>query len=94
LKKRFDVKILGQVFSVLSDSGDDHVADVIRYVGDKVEEAGKAAGSGNALNVALLAALNIADEHLRMMEAKESICSQLESRSERLISLINDNKTD
>jgi cell division protein ZapA (FtsZ GTPase activity inhibitor) len=41
LKKRFEVKILGQGLSVVSDSGDEHVANVIRLVSDKVEEAEK-----------------------------------------------------
>ena len=90
MKKRFEVRILGQELSVISDSGDEHVADVIRYVSEKVEEAGKAAGSKNALNIAILAALNIADEYLRMRGVKENVYSQLESRSEQLIHLIND----
>jgi len=90
LKKLFEVRILGQDLSVISDSGDEHVENVIRYVSEKVEEAGKAAGSKNALNIAILAALNIADEYLRMMGVKGNIYSQLESRSEQLIHLIND----
>ena len=90
MKKRFEVRILGQELSVLSDSGDEHVANVIRYVNDKVEEAGKAAGSKNALNIAILAALNIADEYLRMKGVREELYSQLESRSEQLIHLIDD----
>ena len=90
MKKRFEVRILGQDLSVISDSGDEHVENVIRCVSEKVEEAGKAVGSKNALNIAILAALNIADEYLRMMGVKENIYSQLESRSEQLIHLIND----
>jgi len=92
LKKRFEVLILGQELSVISDSGDEHVADVIRYVSDKVEEAGKAAGTKNSLNIAILVALNIADEYLRLRSVKENVYSQLESRSEQLINLINDSR--
>jgi cell division protein ZapA len=90
LKKRFEVKILGQELSVVSDSGDEHVAEVIRFVNDKVLEAGKAVGNKSALNIAILAALNIADEYLRVMGVKENIYSQLENRSEQMIHLIND----
>jgi cell division protein ZapA len=90
LKKRFELRILGQELSVVSDSGDEHVADVIRYVSEKVEAAGKASGTKNTLNIAILAALNIADEYLRMRGVKEDVYSQLESRSEQLIHLIND----
>jgi cell division protein ZapA len=90
LKKRFEVRILGQELSVMSDAGDEHVADVFRYVTEKVEEAGKVTGSKNALNIAILAALNIADEYLRIRVVKENGYGQLESRSEQLINLIND----
>jgi len=89
LKKRFDVRILGQELSVTSDSGDEHVANVIRYVSDKVREAEKAAPSKGALDIAILAALNIADEYLRM-RSRENVYSQLETRSEQLIHLIDD----
>jgi cell division protein ZapA len=89
LKKRFDVRILGQELSVTSDSGDEHVASVIRFVSGKVEEAEKAAGSKNALNIAILTALNIADEYLQMVEAKEDGHNQLENRAEQIIHLIN-----
>jgi cell division protein ZapA len=90
LKKRFEVRMLGQELSVISDSGDEHVADVIRYVSDKMEEAGKVAGTKNSLNIAILAALNIADEYLRVRGVKENVYGQLESRSEQLINLIDD----
>ncbi|MCE5263041.1 MAG: cell division protein ZapA [Deltaproteobacteria bacterium] len=84
------MSILGQEISVTSDSGDEHVAKVIRYVSDKVEEAGKVAGTKNALTIAILAALNIADEYCRIAGTKENIHSQLERRTEQLIHLIND----
>jgi cell division protein ZapA len=88
LKKRFDVRILGQELSVISDSGDEHVASVVKFVSGKVEEAQKAAGSRNALNIAILAALNIADEYLQMVEAKHDKHNRLEHRTEQLIHLI------
>jgi len=91
LKKRFEVRILGRELSVVSDSGDEHVAGVIRYVSGKVDEAEKAAGR-NALDIAILAALNIADEYLQIMGVRENIHNQLENRAEQLIRLINDRK--
>jgi cell division protein ZapA (FtsZ GTPase activity inhibitor) len=91
LKKRFEVRMLGRELSVISDSGDEHVAGVIRYVSGKVEEAEKATGR-NALDIAILAALNIADEYLQIMGVRENIHNQLENRAEQLIRLINDRK--
>ena len=90
MKKRFDVRILGQDLSVISDPGDEHVASVVGYVNEKMQAAGKSVANKEALNIAILAALNIADEYLQMAGAKENLRKQLESRSEQLIHLIND----
>lgn len=88
--KNFTINILGQKLSVLSDAGDDHVAYVVKYVDDKVKEVKHASSNINTLNIAILTALNIADEYIKYKEVKEGICSQLESRSEKLINLINE----
>lgn len=92
MKKRFHIKLLGQELSVLSDSGDDHVARVVKYVSDKVEELEKNVNNFSTLNVAILAALNIADELFKSKAVEESKYHQLENRSERLINLINEVK--
>jgi len=89
LKKRFHIKLLGQELSVLSDSGDDHVARVVEYVNDKVEEIRNNTNNFNTLNIVILAALNIADEYLKSKTIEDHRYNQLENRSERLINLIN-----
>ena len=86
--KSFTIHILGQNLSVLSDAGDEHVAYVVKYVGDKVKEVEHGSSNSNTLNIAILTALNIADEYIKYKEVKEGICNQLESRSEKLINLI------
>lgn len=90
MEKYFNITILGQELSVLTDSGDEHVANVVKYVNDKVEEVGKAKNNINVLNIAILAALNIADEYIKYKGVKEDICNQLERRSEKLLNLINE----
>jgi cell division protein ZapA len=90
LKKRFHIQILGQELSVVSDAGEEHVAKVVGYVTDKMTEIGKASSNVTMLNAAILTALNIADEFLRIKGAEEIVTSQLESRYERLINLINE----
>jgi cell division protein ZapA len=91
LNKRFEFNILGQELSLVSDSGDEHVENVIRYVSSKIEEARVFAG-GNTLTVAILAALNIADEYLQIAEKNENTYYNLESKAERLIRSINDSR--
>ncbi len=86
MEKCFNINILGQELSVLTDSGDEHVENVVSYVNNKIEEAGKKASNINNLNIAILAALNIADEYIKVKGAY----NQLESRSEKLINLIDE----
>jgi cell division protein ZapA (FtsZ GTPase activity inhibitor) len=89
LGKSFEFNILGQSLSLVSDSGDEHAANVIRYVNAKIEEAGKLSGR-NSLSVAILAALNIADEYWQVTEKNENVYSKLESKAEQLIRSINE----
>ncbi len=90
MKKRYHIKILGQELSVLSEAGDEHVARVVEYVNNKVKDLGDTPGKINTLNVAMLVALNIADEYLSVKGVSEEINDQLGSRSEKLIHLIDE----
>jgi cell division protein ZapA len=91
LKKQYNIQILGQEFSVLSDSDDQEVRNIVRYINDKVDEIGSASKI-SALNTALLVALNIAEELFRIKGEKESLRNGLESRSEELINYIDGKK--
>jgi cell division protein ZapA len=88
LKKRFDIKIMGQGVSVLSDAADDHVLTIVQHINNKAEEIKGASKNLTTLNIILLVALNLADDLFRLRGEKETICSQLEDRSEELIHLI------
>ena len=88
MKKRFSIRILGQELSVLSDARDGHVADVERYVSDKIEEVKNNSADQTTLNIIILAALNIADEYLRLKGEKENFYKELEIKSEKLIQFI------
>ena len=65
---------------------------VVQYVNNKVEEIDKNAKPINTLNVAILAALNIADEYFKMIGSSEDNRRQLENGSKKLIDLIDENK--
>jgi cell division protein ZapA len=90
LKKHYNIKILGQELSVLSDADEDHVANVVRFVNEKMEEVLQATKSLKTLDVAIMAALNISEELLKYKGVNKEFCDQLESRSEKLIQLIED----
>jgi cell division protein ZapA len=90
LKKSHKITILGQELSVLNDSEDEQVANVVQFVNEKMEEVLHSGNGLKTLNVAILAALNISEEFLKLKGINRDLCDQLESRAEKLIQLIED----
>ena len=88
MKKRFNIKVMGQQFTVLSDRGDTYVEDVVKYVNDRAREIGNASKDVSASGVAVLVALNIVDELFKIKEENKDFVTRLERRSERLINYI------
>ena len=88
MKKCYNINILGQELAVLSDADDEHVANVIQLVTEKMEDVLKSANNLKALDVAILAALNVTEDLLKLRGVNKELCDQLESRSEKLIQLI------
>lgn len=92
MKKRFNIKVLGQEFSVLSDKEDAHVARVVQYVNDKAREIERSTRNQTTLKIGILVALNIAEEYLKLKGEKDDIFDQLEKKSENLIHFIEEKK--
>ena len=90
MKKSYKIRILGQELSVLSEAEDEQVANVVQFVNKKIEEVLQARDGLKTLNVAILAALNISEELLKLKGINSELCDQLESRAEKLIQLIKD----
>lgn len=88
MKKSYKINILGQELSVLSDADDEHVENVINLFREKIEEVLKSANNLKTLDVAILAALNVSEELLELRGVNKELCDQLESRSQKLIQLI------
>ncbi|MBP7341195.1 MAG: cell division protein ZapA [Smithellaceae bacterium] len=88
MKKRYDINILGQELAVLSDADDEQVASVVRYVNERMEDILRTNDGLRAVDVAILAALNITEDFLKLKGVNEDLCNQLQRRSERLIRLI------
>lgn len=88
MKKTIEVHIMGQKFLVRSESDEHYVSRVAEFVNEKVTEISRKTQSIPSLNVAILAAMNIADEYLRMRDKKEQIFQSVEKRIRGLIELI------
>ena len=88
MKKRYEINILGQELAVLSDADDERVTAIVRYVNERMEEIMKTTEGLRALDVAILAALNISEDFFKLKGVNQDLLEQLEQRSERLIQLI------
>lgn len=73
---------------MISDSEDEQVAAVVQYLSKKVDEILHSGNGHKTLNVAILAALNISEELLKLKGVNKTFCEQLENRAEKLIQLI------
>ena len=88
MKKRYEIKILGRELAVLSDAEDEQVANVVRFVNDKMEDILQSNDELRTVDVAILAALNISEDYLKLKGVNQDLCDQLTHRSEKLIRLI------
>lgn len=83
-EKTIEIKVFGQTFTVKSDADEEHIRAVANYVNEKIEEILKKTRSVSTLNVAILTALNIADDLLREREKRLAIIREIEAKSKDL----------
>jgi cell division protein ZapA len=84
MKKALDVEILGQKFTISSDAEESYMLKVAGYVDEKMQELLRSSKPLAKSNIAMLAALNIADEYYRLKDAHEAILNRLNQLSRRL----------
>ena len=84
MKKALDVQILGQKFTISSDAEEDYMLKVAGYVDGKMQELMRSPKAVTKSNVAMLAALNIADEYHRLKDAHDAIIFRLDQLSKKL----------
>jgi len=90
IKNKLNVEIGGQSLTVASDDEEGYVRELAHFVDAKmheVAERGKAAGT---LPVAILAALNIADELYKLRREHEQWCQQVDELSRRMLATLDE----
>ena len=79
-----EIKLFGQTYTVKTDAEEHHIQAVAQYVNEKMEEILKKTRSVSSLNVAILTALNIADDLLREKEKRRMLLHEIETKSKDL----------
>lgn len=87
-EKTVEIKVFGQTYTVKTDAEEGHIQEVAKYVNEKIDEVLKKTRSVSTLNVAILTALNIADDLLKERENRMMILREIELRSKDLLEKI------
>ncbi len=83
-----EIKVFGQTYTVKTDAEEDYIQEVAKYVNEKMEEILKKTKSVSTLNVAILTALNIADDLLREKEKRTALLREVGAKSKELVEKI------
>ena len=82
------VEIHGQRYPIRSSLDAEYVLRLASYVDQKIAAAADSTPSSDSLRLAVLAALNIADELFRIREANRARDSQIAERASELEQLV------
>jgi cell division protein ZapA len=92
MKNSVRVEILGREYTLKSDEGEERVRKVAEYVNEKIKRISENAKTISTLNVAILAAMDIANEFFEFQEGRSNLTRKVEKievKSGRLIDMIN-----
>ena len=84
MKKPVEVEIMGQNVTVRSEEEESYVRKVAGYVDEKMQEVVNTTRPIAKFNVAVMAALNIADEYHRLKDRYDTMINRLDLLSKRL----------
>ncbi len=82
------VEILGQKFPIRSALDETYVTGLASYVDEKIRSAAESTPASDTVRIAVLAALNIADEYFRCRDAQQDWQRQLNERTARVEHLL------
>ena len=86
-----EIKVFGQTYTVKSDADEGHIQKVAQFVNEKMEEVVKNTKSVSTLNVAILTALNLADDLVKEREKRVALLQEVEKKSKDLVDKISMN---
>ena len=75
------VEIMGQRFSIRSSLDIDYINRLASYVDHKIQAATEHSTGGDTVRIAVLAAMNIADEYFRSRDTETSLEAAVKTRA-------------
>jgi cell division protein ZapA len=84
------VEIAGQRYPIRSGLDERYITELAAYVDQKMRSAVNAAPESDMLGLAILVALNIADDYFRARQHQSHACGELNERALQLERLVDD----
>jgi cell division protein ZapA len=82
--KAVNVEIMGLSLTVASEDGDEWVKNLAQTVDDRIRQIQAGGRTVNSINLAILAALNFADELERLRRDHQELIERIEALNGRL----------
>lgn len=86
--KTVEVSILGQRLKVRTDEGADYIKSLAAFVDEKLGEVKKKTRAVSTHSLAMLAALNIADELFKAREHRQQLKAEFKERVDKILKLV------
>lgn len=83
-KRSIEVEIFGNRYTLKTEFPEEQVKRVAAYVDGKMREVAEGTKSVDSLHIAILTALNIAQDYLQERGNAEQLLQQIEEKTDRL----------
>lgn len=84
------VTIFGETYNVRADEDGSYIEELARYVDTKMRTLAESTGTSSPLKVAVLAALNIADEFFKLEQSQKSGEAEIAATTEELLKALDE----
>ena len=84
----YEVKILGQRYKMKSEEGQEYIEKLAQFVNEKIKDIQKNTKNVAAQNLAVLAAINIADNLFKNQERENKAKREVRERIRRILKMI------
>lgn len=88
MKKSLTVEVAGQRFKLRTDADEAYVKSLARYVTERIEEAKQGSGTVATQSLAILAALNIADDLFQTRRGEQELKRRVREKSRTILQLL------
>jgi cell division protein ZapA len=82
------IEILGREYFIKSNEGEERIREIAEYVNRKIKDISEGGKIVSTLNIAILVALNIADDYFRIIEDQEKMKNDVVSKTKQIVHLI------